>query len=89
MRCEVIETRACQICGCTDDRACPGGCSWVSVDPPICSACIEPEASAAGEASGLLGAEHCPASATPATHMPIFVDGNSGYCVRCRQGFVS
>lgn len=33
--------RACIFCGCTDDRACMGGCSWVSTSPPICSACTE------------------------------------------------
>jgi hypothetical protein len=34
----------CRVCGCTEDRACPGGCSWVAVD--LCSACAEkgPEA---------------------------------------------
>jgi hypothetical protein len=26
-------------CGCTDSCACPDGCAWVSVDPPICSGC--------------------------------------------------
>lgn len=30
-------TRSCWKCGCTEDRACPGGCSWVG--PRICSAC--------------------------------------------------
>jgi hypothetical protein len=34
----VIKT--CIKCGCTDDRACPGGCWWHSQDPPICSACV-------------------------------------------------
>lgn len=29
--------RACRECGCTDDRSCPGGCSWVELD--LCSAC--------------------------------------------------
>jgi hypothetical protein len=31
----------CRVCGCTEDRACPGGCSWVE-DPrmgDLCSAC--------------------------------------------------
>lgn len=32
----------CRVCGCTDDVACPGGCSWVD-DPDrrgeLCSAC--------------------------------------------------
>lgn len=27
----------CRVCGCTDARACPGGCSWVELD--LCSAC--------------------------------------------------
>lgn len=27
----------CVRCGCTDDRACPGGCSWVV--PNVCSQC--------------------------------------------------
>lgn len=29
--------RACRACGCTDARACPGGCHWV--EPDLCSAC--------------------------------------------------
>jgi hypothetical protein len=29
--------RTCRICGCTDDHACPEGCSWVEED--LCSAC--------------------------------------------------
>ena len=29
--------RRCRVCGCTDDRACPGGCSWVCDD--LCSGC--------------------------------------------------
>nr|WP_092074966.1 hypothetical protein [Dendrosporobacter quercicolus]NSL49594.1 hypothetical protein [Dendrosporobacter quercicolus DSM 1736]SDN24132.1 hypothetical protein SAMN04488502_11550 [Dendrosporobacter quercicolus] len=28
----------CQICGCTDNHACPGGCYWVR--PDLCSACL-------------------------------------------------
>lgn len=27
----------CEVCGCTDLHACPGGCSWVR--PGLCSAC--------------------------------------------------
>ncbi|MDR2054254.1 MAG: hypothetical protein LBQ10_00045 [Desulfovibrio sp.] len=30
----------CRKCGCTDEAACPGGCSWVEKD--LCSACVEP-----------------------------------------------
>lgn len=29
--------RHCRVCGCTDDRACEGGCAWVADD--LCSAC--------------------------------------------------
>ncbi|MEN6583031.1 MAG: hypothetical protein ABFD54_11325 [Armatimonadota bacterium] len=31
----------CRECGCTDDHACDGGCSWV--EPNLCSACAEVE----------------------------------------------
>ena len=27
----------CRVCGCSDFRACPGGCWWV--EPDLCSAC--------------------------------------------------
>lgn len=27
----------CRVCGCTDARACPGGCGWV--EPGLCSSC--------------------------------------------------
>lgn len=30
--------RACRGCGCTEDEACEGGCSWV--DPDLCSSCV-------------------------------------------------
>lgn len=29
----------CIRCGCSDARACPGGCSWITKTPPICSRC--------------------------------------------------
>jgi hypothetical protein len=29
----------CIRCGCSDKRACPGGCAWISKSPPICSRC--------------------------------------------------
>lgn len=29
--------RACRVCGCTEQAACPGGCAWVEAD--LCSAC--------------------------------------------------
>ncbi len=31
--------RRCRVCGCTQQHACPGGCSWVEID--LCSACAE------------------------------------------------
>ncbi|MGW4030783.1 hypothetical protein ACWEFL_15930 [Streptomyces sp. NPDC004838] len=38
-------TGVCARCGCTDDAACPGGCTWVA-NPrmlDLCSACIRPD----------------------------------------------
>lgn len=32
-----LEECTCRVCGCTDDRACPGGCYWVEED--LCSEC--------------------------------------------------
>lgn len=29
----------CRMCGCTDDRACQGGCSWVNKEHDLCSVC--------------------------------------------------
>lgn len=41
----VPQLRTCRGCGCTDLRACPGGCAWVllDIDAPsgICSTCAE------------------------------------------------
>lgn len=37
-----MRIRVCIDCGCTDNRACVVGgvpCHWVSLRPPICSAC--------------------------------------------------
>lgn len=33
--------RTCHVCGCTDERACFGGCWWVNDDgtPDLCSSC--------------------------------------------------
>ena len=31
------EVRACRVCGCTDNRACPGSCWWIEFD--LCSSC--------------------------------------------------
>ena len=31
--------KKCRVCGCTDDKACPGGCYWVEDD--LCSQCAK------------------------------------------------
>lgn len=33
--CPSCGTRVCVMCGCTDERACAGGCRWIA--PGICS----------------------------------------------------
>lgn len=33
------ETQKCRICGCDQDHACKGGCSWV--EPDLCSQCYQ------------------------------------------------
>lgn len=103
MRCEAIETEmrprtaglACTVCGCTDDRACPGGCYWARRDPPLCSACVEiaSEMLDADDirdgSAGFFGNQDCPASRLPAPHALLWVDGSTGYCTRCREGFTA
>lgn len=109
LRCEAVETvarlrnagLACSICGCTDDNACEGGCYWVKLDPPICSACreiaadifevgaIEPMPDVRDGSSGFFGNQDCAGSNVPAAHALVWVTENTGYCARCREGFVA
>lgn len=39
------EERTCELCGCTDDRGCPGGCSWSRIwerdGVDVCSRCAD------------------------------------------------
>jgi hypothetical protein len=35
------QQQRCRVCGCTQDRACPGGCYWV--EPNLCSNCSDRE----------------------------------------------
>ena len=42
---EVIRT--CRSCGCTDDRACFLGCSWISETEDLCSSCAPTSSPAA------------------------------------------
>ena len=79
----------CIACGCTQERACPGGCSWVSVRPPKCSACFDEDGDPGGALgdAGTYNDERCPASPTGAPHTPIWINDSVGYCARCRCGF--
>jgi hypothetical protein len=85
----------CEGCGCTDDNACPGGCHWISLKPPVCSRCVPsgelPNAlDAAGGGDGItFGGERCPASHVPALHIPLWTSETEGYCTRCYLGFVT
>ena len=31
--------RSCVVCGCTEERACPGRCAWIEPDVDVCTAC--------------------------------------------------
>jgi len=33
----VMTDAECRVCGCTNERACPGGCVWA--EPNLCSRC--------------------------------------------------
>lgn len=35
----------CSRCGCTDDEACEGGCTWADKEHTICSRCASPATS--------------------------------------------
>jgi hypothetical protein len=41
----------CRDCGCTDDKACPGGCAWYSKSPPVCTSCYVKKQTAGGRAA--------------------------------------
>ena len=34
---KIPKVRRCRLCGCTEARACPGGCYWF--EPDLCSRC--------------------------------------------------
>lgn len=57
---ELDVIRTCRSCGCTDDRACFLGCTWVSETEDLCSSCSPTPPAAADDV--------CP--------HPIRVDGN-------------
>lgn len=31
--------RSCRFCACTEDRACQGGCAWISKEHNVCTTC--------------------------------------------------
>lgn len=33
--------RRCEVCGCSDERACLGGCGWLALEVDVCTACAE------------------------------------------------
>jgi hypothetical protein len=37
----IAEERVCRSCGCFEEFACPGGCTWA--EPDLCSACVGKE----------------------------------------------
>lgn len=52
---EVGPPRTCRVCGCTDNRACEGGCSWVG--DTLCSKCqVVPDATDKAESDRLAAA---------------------------------
>lgn len=38
-----MDERKCRVCGCTDERACSGGCAWVKGEPDLCTLCVNVE----------------------------------------------
>lgn len=37
-----VELGVCRVCGCVDEMACEGGCTWVDDEHTLCSACCPP-----------------------------------------------
>ncbi len=75
----------CVACGCTNDRACPGGCYWVGANR--CSACFDDDGmpfAVGDDAEEAFGVELCPASETPAPHVRLFDSATTCYCARCQ-----
>lgn len=51
----MVAEASCRKCGCTEAKACEGGCSWAEQPDPktrkgLCSSCVEPSAAAAAAA---------------------------------------
>lgn len=54
--------RQCRVCGCTDEEACPGGCSWSQ--PEICSTCAARQQAADGPTDYEVWRDACTLAAT-------------------------
>lgn len=65
---------ACRVCGCTEERACDGGCWWVP-DPlelgPLCSSCL-PVLERVRNALAALDGHTCHAGHTDADHLAMY-----------------
>lgn len=40
MKAQTTQAGTCRVCGCTDQEACEGGCTWVEATQSICSVCF-------------------------------------------------
>lgn len=78
----------CVYCGCSQNNACEGGCHWISIDPPVCSACEDVHA-AAEVSIRETDPTRCPASPTPAAHALVWTSADRCHCVRCREEFAA
>jgi hypothetical protein len=38
----------CSACGCTENYACDGGCSWANAEKTLCTKCLSPSAKSRG-----------------------------------------
>lgn len=81
-------------CGCSDARACAGGCHWVSTNPPVCSECIGlfDEAEFAEPAfenvTGANDDDPFEAQRLVCAHTQrLYIDQASSYCVACGMQF--
>lgn len=72
-----VGSGVCVVCGCTQDRACPGGCWWVAsaAGADVCSAC-SPEGGSFSYVPGAVDTP--PAPGTEHLHVDATAEGGSG-----------
>lgn len=80
----------CRGCGCDDNHAClteDGPCHWLTLDPPLCSACedlaLDDDRDPPIDGTGI----ECPAPSVPAPHQLLWTGEHDAYCVRCHGAF--